>query len=66
MLVNQGLILVSLMSTHSSWVLRPRAAEQDRLSLGGQGSATLPGSKCLLSKGEEWEVGKDSDERKQK
>lgn len=41
---------MSLMSAHSSWVLRTRPAEQERFSFRGQGSATFPGSECLLSK----------------
>lgn len=40
--------------------------EQDVLTLGGQGSATVLGFECLLSRGGECEVGKDSKEGKQK
>lgn len=58
-LVSCRLIVVSLMSAHSSWVLRTRPAEQEGFSFGGQGSATFPGSECLLSKVGEWEVGED-------
>lgn len=50
---------MSLMSPHSSCVLRPRAAEQEGLSPGGQGSATLPGSELLTQQRREREVGKD-------
>lgn len=55
---------MSLMSAHSSWVLRTRPAEQERFSFRGQGSATFPGSECLLSKVREWEVGEDKEKGK--